>query len=73
MITSTAQKLLQSFNGEQTNNNLFMEYNQIVSSILDIICSNTKLYNKENNNFSREELRPIAIFFQIKTLIFLIS
>lgn len=61
MITDTAQKLLASFNGEQTcNNNLFMDYNQTVSAILDLICSNTKLYNSEYHSFTREELRPIA-------------
>lgn len=61
MITDTAQKLLASFKGDQNcNNDLFMDYNQTVSAILDLICSNTKLAGPKYNNFSREELRPIA-------------
>ena len=61
MITDIARKLLDSFNGNQPcNNNLFMDCNQSVSAILDLICSNTKILGPEFGNFSREELRPIA-------------
>ena len=75
MITDISRKLLNSFNGSQPcNNNLFMDYNQSVSAILDLICSNTKLLGPDLNKFSREELRPIAKnFLCIKILIFFIG
>ena len=61
MITSTAQKLLASFNGEHAlNTTSLIDYNQTVSSILDLICSSTKLLGPKHYNFTREELRPIA-------------
>ena len=61
MITDISRKLLDSFNGSQPcNNNLFMDCNQSVSAILDLICSNTKLLGPDFNKFSREELRAIA-------------
>ena len=76
-ITQISQRLLDSFTGKEScDNSLFLSTNQIVSSILDLICSETHIETKNSTvnyysatarslpaDFSQEELRNIITSF----------